>query len=496
VSTRQRKRRESRRREHSASSPIRRRLVAAGGATAGATLAMSGVAHAAPQTYTVGTNADSSILGDCTSPTNSDCSLREAVGLANGNTGADTIVFNSNLTGATIDLTTGALSISERVTISGPGAAQLTVDAGGNSRIFYIDLGLANFDPVSISGLTLTNGYTGGRGGAIYNYDADLTVSSAVVSDSYAGGQGGDIYSYDGQLTVNASTVSGGDAFKGGGLGSYTANLLVANSTVSGNTAFGAGPTDYSDAYGGGVWAGDANVTVKRSTINDNNARDGGGIYADNGNVAVQNSTISSNHAVQDDGGGVWLGGGSLTVTGSTVTNNTAATETGGLQSFSSTTQVIENSIVSGNTGNPASTNDVYSSSGYYFDTSFSLIGVPSGYINTTVPGSNLFGVNPQLGALAYNGGPTQTQLPANTSPVIDKGKSFGLTTDQRALNRPIEIPSIPNSTAAGADGADMGAVELQSVPTVPSSTPTPIKKKKCSAESAKKKKCKKKKKK
>jgi hypothetical protein len=59
---------------------------------------------------------------------------------------------------------------------------------------------------------------------------------------------------------------------------------------------------------------------------------------------------------------------------------------------------------------------------------------------------------------LASNGGPTQTELPAASSPVIDKGNAFGLTTDQRGVQRPIDFPAIPNA----ADGADIGAVELQ----------------------------------
>ena len=51
---------------------------------------------------------------------------------------------------------------------------------------------------------------------------------------------------------------------------------------------------------------------------------------------------------------------------------------------------------------------------------------------------------------------------PALGSPAIDQGRSFGLTADQRGIVRPIDLPSIPNSAAAGADGSDVGAVELQ----------------------------------
>jgi hypothetical protein len=107
-------------------------------------------------------------------------------------------------------------------------------------------------------------------------------------------------------------------------------------------------------------------------------------------------------------------------------------------------------------------------------DAAFSLIGSvdPATTIHATVPFSNMFGVNPQLGPLLNNGGATRTVLPADSSPVINKGKSFALGTDQRGLTRPVAFPGIPNSIAAGADGADIGAVELQLPPAPPGPPP------------------------
>jgi hypothetical protein len=59
-------------------------------------------------------------------------------------------------------------------------------------------------------------------------------------------------------------------------------------------------------------------------------------------------------------------------------------------------------------------------------------------------------GVNPMLGSLAANGGPTQTLLPAPGSPVIDAGEAAGCpATDQRGIARP-QGPA-----------CDIGAVEL-----------------------------------
>ena len=72
---------------------------------------------------------------------------------------------------------------------------------------------------------------------------------------------------------------------------------------------------------------------------------------------------------------------------------------------------------------------------------------------------SDLLNVNPLLGPLRNNGGPTPTMAPSPNSPAIDKGNSFGLTTDQRGAPRPFDFPSIPN--ASGGDGSDVGAFEL-----------------------------------
>jgi hypothetical protein len=449
MSDRQQQRRARRRRKHSERSSTRR-LVAAGGLTAGATLAMAGSAQAAPMTFTVGSTADTATATDCDVATNTDCTLRDAIIAANANSGADTIVFKSGVTG-TITMTANPETVTEALTVQGPGSADITVDGDATYRTFYIDPTTPS-DPVSISGLTLTNGYVVGYGGAIYNIDADLTISNTVVSGSATGA---------GQ--------------SGGGIGSG-ADLTVTDSTMRDN---------YAGRYGGGINITDGDLIVRGSTITGNNAaEDGGGIYSASGGVAdavnVRRSTVSGNHAIGDDGGGVWVccgtEGATLTVVGSTITGNTAATYGGGLNAYLED-PVLQGSIVSGNTATPAVSSDIHETyvSGY-FQTAFSLVGIPGGYVEATVPSSNLFGVNPQLGPLTSNGGPTETRLPATTSPVVNKGKSFGLTTDQRGLTRPVAFPGVANSTAAGADGADMGAVELQapSPPPPPGPTPTP----------------------
>ena len=89
-------------------------------------------------------------------------SLRQAITDANANAGADTILFANGLTG-TIALASALPTLTDDVTLSGPGAKLLTVarsSAAGTPafRILTIDAGTATPPTVSISGLTLANG--------------------------------------------------------------------------------------------------------------------------------------------------------------------------------------------------------------------------------------------------------------------------------------------------------------------------------------------------
>jgi hypothetical protein len=78
--------------------------------------------------------------------------------------------------------------------------------------------------------------------------------------------------------------------------------------------------------------------------------------------------------------------------------------------------------------------------------------------INTT----DRINIDPLLGPLANNGGPTFTHALLPGSPAIDKGKNFGSTTDQRGFPRTVDDPCIAN--ASGGDGSDIGALETQTV--------------------------------
>jgi hypothetical protein len=111
-------------------------------------------------------------------------SLREVIAAAPG---GDTIVFDASLSGKKINLTSGAIEIGKSLTIAGPGAPQLTIDAGRNSQIFTISGG-----DVSIAGLTLADGAAPEDGGAVYDESPGfLAVSDCAFTKNIAGGDGG-----------------------------------------------------------------------------------------------------------------------------------------------------------------------------------------------------------------------------------------------------------------------------------------------------------------
>jgi hypothetical protein len=96
----------------------------------------------------------------------------------------------------------------------------------------------------------------------------------------------------------------------------------------------------------------------------------------------------------------------------------------------------------------------------------FNFIGVADGGegvtngINSDLVGALAAPIDPLLGPLDMNGGPTPTHALLTGSPVIAQGNSFGRHSDQRGQRRPFDFMSIPK--ARRGDGSDIGAFELQ----------------------------------
>jgi hypothetical protein len=443
----------------------RRQIVTGAGVGVGATLLMGGSAQA--DVFTVDSLEDVPDPGHTT--------LRDAIADAEkpANPGS-TVTFASELSG-TIALQSQLPEIDYPTTIQGPGAGQITISGEDKYGIFQLDSMQDGF-PVSISGLTLRDG-SAQEGAAIDTYNADLTLSGMVIRDNVANDIGGAIHAYSGlgSLTIRDSTLTG-------------------NSTIAG--------------VGGAIYTNTQPITIENSTFSNNQSPYRGGaigIDEPSGPTTIENSTFTGNkmttNSATSSGGALYAYGADqgVTISGSTFVGN-SATYGGGIfnhGAFSAPPIALHDTIVSANSASLIGPN-----LGGPFDSAFSLLGNTAGAtVNETVPGSDILGQDPQLGALAANGGPTQTMKPAATSPVIDQGSAFGLDTDQRGQARVFDAPTIANGP--GSDATDIGAVELQStdVPAAPAA-PAPVvsTKKKCkkkkhkrSAESAKKKKCKKK---
>jgi hypothetical protein len=339
-------------------------------------------------------------------------SLRQA--LANANNG-DTINFA--VTG-TITLTSGALGVVKNVTISGPGADQLSIVGMQFQSVFF-----AGVKAAAISGLTIRNGAVGIDNGGM------LTVMNCVISGMSVGG----IHNVS-SLTVVNSNVSDNDGFGiyniTGEFGVVTATIL--STTVSGNLAGGvvAAPNFFGGrAYititdctisgnSGGILAARTKLTVANSTISGNSAgTSGGGISVSPGPIGVNldssivNSTISGNSA-GTSGGGIGTST-TLRVANCTITGNSAPSG-GGIYNVGSVE--VSNTILNAGASGENISNDggTVTSLGYNLSSDDG-----GGYL--TGPGDQI-NTDPLLGPLQNNGGPTLTHALLPGSPAIDAG--------------------------------------------------------------------------
>src|SRR5262249_9829192 len=128
------------------------------------------------------------------------------------------------------------------VTIAGPGSALATVSGNDSNRVFEVNS--AGTISVAVSGLTLTHGKTGGRGGAVYSLAENLTLTDCTISSSVAGvGGGASISGGSGNLTFVRCTVTGNhSSSNGGGIDTDGGTVISLQDTaVVGNKAAGQG---------------------------------------------------------------------------------------------------------------------------------------------------------------------------------------------------------------------------------------------------------------
>ncbi len=291
----------------------------------------------------------------------------------------ETIEFNLAAGSETINLTLGELTIDKDVTVDGLNSAgsgvQVTIDAGGNSRVMYIDDGSdVSQSDVTLQNLTITGGDTsttvGNQDGAgIFNLE-NLTINDSLITGNFAADDGGGIFS-DGSLTIARSDIDNNSAEdRAGGLFAY-GTVNISDSSISSNSI----DTTTGDALGVGALLGaGSNSTIDATKINDNfgnttyvdpvnmveAAGRGTGIYVSGFGDAVPTSLTITNSELQGnttDGMGAAIQAGiavSLTIEDSMILNNTAAGDGGGIgtSSFgvdSNAVTTIRRTTLSGN---------------------------------------------------------------------------------------------------------------------------------------------------
>ena len=411
--------------------------------------------------------------------------LRTAIGDANGTPSiADRILFQSGLSG-TITLTGSYPKLVGSTEIVGPGASQLKIDGDGDFRVAYADT-----TSLSVSGLTISNTYDSVGGGAVAGKNSTVTVQGVKFDNNKSGATGGAVLTNGGSLSIKDSEFTANAATDAGGaVSAASPTLTIIDSSFTGNQT---GPTS---SFGGAVVVfayGGSTTAIADSEFSGNSSDMGGAIFTGNGGtVSIDSSTFTGNTAATFGGAVRIKSAEAVSISNSTITGNRATASVGGLLTFGPNVKVesstitgntadlpntldtrgagfahgegtaqVSNSIIWGNTPEDISTVDAATIQG-----SFDLIGSKNNAAFTeSVAGSNIPAADPQLGVLADNGGTVRTMLPADTSPVVNKGSS-SLTIDQRGLTRPIDFAAIPFSKAPGANGADIGAVELQYTP-------------------------------
>ena len=269
----------------------------------------------------------------------------------------------------------------------------------------------ATIQMVTLSDVQVMNNVAGGEGGGIYN-TGPITLDHVTVTGNTSTANGGGIYNDAVMLMTDSeigSAAAPNSAADGGGLfetGFHTSE--IERSAFVGNSA----------SSGGGI-AGRRMVleVITRSTIAGNTATDGGAGIMTNGRVNLINDTVADNTVTGKVGkAGAGLSGfgpasalpasGGANAANFSLTNTIVAANT-----YAGATATLLNCGGKGE-GDPAAR--FYSMGHNIEDGSSCGFGA----------GGDQSSIDPQLGPLGDNGGPTPTMALLGGSPAIDAGDS------------------------------------------------------------------------
>jgi CSLREA domain-containing protein len=402
-------------------------------------------------------DAGDTATGDCANPA-ATCTLRDAITFANSNAGADTITFS--ISNDTIFLGSTLPPISEDLTIDGTGKT-MAIDGQNNVRIMET---ASSSLTLNVTALRLQRGNIAGfnYGGAILvQSEANLNVTGCIFDANVAGIAGGAIYAVgEGTLNVTSSTFGSNFANgqNGGAIWSNKGPTNITSSTFL---------TNYAIGLGGAIHYSSGTLTVSNSTFSGNRTTGsvggGGAIAGDGGTVNIANSTFSGNHTAGSSGGGaIWnYQYAYLNVTNSTLSGNyTSGSGTGGGIHDTSTDSrmTLKNTIIANSTsgGDCVGTAKSPDSVNNLIEDGSNACGLTNG------TNGNIVGADPNLAALADNGGPTQTMALGSGSAAINAGDTTVCAAapvnnlDQRGYGRPEPSGTLCDIGAYEADGAPL----------------------------------------
>jgi len=301
------------------------------------------------------------------------------------------------------------------------------------------------------------SGYTYSAG--IANESGSITGQDLLFDLNVSGhGSGTAITNLAGVVNLTRSVFSNNTGYFGGAIGNLDeGTFFLLDSSIISNTAV---------ATGGGIF-NRGMLMLRRITVSDNSAGIGGGI-ANEGTLGLTNSTISGNRA-NVHGAGIYNSGTAF-LNSSTIAENLASIIVttgygGGVYNVPPSTLTLRNTILSGNhyqRGDFYINNDCY---GTLNTQHYNLISVMGNCTLNFGQDLDQLGVDPQLGDLADNGGPTFTHALLEGSPAIDAANPNGcydqlgttLTKDQRGYIRDWD------GDADGVARCDIGAYEFAS---------------------------------
>ncbi len=385
-------------------------------------------------------------------------------------------ILNSTISGNTATMSGGGIH-SSSVSITNSTISGNSAYAGGgicSDPSYFSDSCSIMILSSTISG----NSAYSTSGGGIYSSSfvySSIMVKSSTISGNTAINAGGGIFSFSSlfsSVSIINSSILGNSLSAhystGGGIcsqsaptasspssSSYSSLVSIINTTISGNSAFdGGGVYSFSKSHSFSFpssSSSSSSVSITSSTISGNTAiRTGGGIYCYSitgsssfpvsSSVNVTNSTVSGNTA-SITGGGVMSycilpasnlnSSATVMVTNSTIAGNIASLGEGIYcqsygtsisQSFglpNSSVITITSSIVTENGSNGSgifsSHPPTITSNGYNI-----FSDIPTGVIGTD--STNITTAQLNLQVLAFNGGSTQTMLPAVGSIALDHG--------------------------------------------------------------------------